>query len=138
MSENTVQIDKRAVANFRVPDSLSGKLAEVQLSICRAILFNPDYTPSNTLSVIATLEIERDQSDLEPYSVAYLGISRDQNDPVVTPRSKKALGPFVTYYQEMPGAEPLFQHRFDKVTIRIYPHTDKLLGVWTRLLPSQK
>lgn len=138
MSEDTVQIDRLIVANFRVPDLLSGKLAEELLTISRAILFDPDYTPQRTLSVIATLEIKEKQPNLQPYSIAYLGISQDQNDPVVTPRSGKALGPFITYYQEMPGVEPLFQHQFGQNTVRIYPYTDTLLGVWARLLPSQK
>lgn len=138
MSENTVQIDQRIVASFRVADLLSRELTEEQLTISRAILFNPDYVPPKALSIIATLEIERDQSGLEPYSVAYLDISRDQNDPVVTPRSGKVLGPFITYYQEILNAELLFQHQFDQRTVRVYQHTDTLLGVWARLLPSQK
>ena len=137
MSENTVSIDKRAIANFRVADLLSGQLMEEQWTISRAILFNPNYTPPKTLSVIATLEIEAEQPNLQPYSIAYLGISRNLNDPVITPRSKKCLGPFVTYYQEMSNAEPLFQHQFDQKTIRIYPHTDTLVGVWARLLSQE-
>lgn len=138
MSENTIQIDRRVVANFRVPDLLSGKLSEELLTISQAILFDPDYAPQRTLSVIATLKIEAEQPDLQPYSIAYLGISLDQYDPVVTPRSGKVLGPFVTYYQEMLGAEPLFQHQFDLKIVRVYPHTEALLGLWARLLPAQK
>ena len=138
MSENTVSIDKRAIANFRVADLLSRQLIEKQWIISRAILFNPDYTPPKTLSVIATLEIEAEQPDLQPYSIAYLGISRDRNDRAVTPRSGKVLGPFVIYDQEMPNAEPLFQHQFDGwKTVRVYPHTDTLLGLWTRLLSQE-
>ena len=137
MSENTVSIDKRAIANFRVADLLSGQLMEEQWTISRAILFNPDYTPTKTLSVIATLEIEAEQPNLQPYSIAYLGLSRDLDDPVVTSKSGKALGPFVTHDHEILSAEPLFQHQFDQKTIRIYPHTDTLVGVWARLLSQE-
>lgn len=138
MSENTVQIDQRIVASFRVADFLSKQLIEEQWIVRRAILFNPSYPSPKALSVIATLEIEEKQPDLQPYAVAYLGISRDRDDPLVTKRSEKVLGPFVTYDQEMPSAEPLFQHQFDLGTVRVYPHSDTLLGVWARLLPSQE
>lgn len=138
MSENTVQIDKRVATNFRVANLSSGQMIEEQLTILRATLVDPYSISPNALSVIATLEIEAEKSDPSPYSIAYLGLSRDQNDPVVTPGSGKALGPFVTYDREITSAEPLFQHRFDLRTVRVYPHNDKLLGVWARLLPSQK
>lgn len=143
MSENTVQIDKRVVANFRVANAEPGlsrtQLIEEQWTISKAILFSPGYIPPKTLSIIATLEIEEEQLDLQSYAIAYLDISRDRDDPVVTPRSGKVLGPLVTYNQEIPSAELLFQHQFDqKTTVRIYPHTDELFGLWVRLLPPQE